>query len=111
MPDTPYNDALDVLATALKAGPAALAHQSGPAARTNFVDRLTTIAHRLDLGGHGGVQEVYEAASIIGRLQKGRNGQKGATTRKYAARTPSVNDRRTRSRVMQRATMRVCAAA
>ena len=77
MPDTPYNDALDVLATALKAGPAALAHQSGPAARTNFVDRLTTIAHRLDLGGHGGVQEVYEAASIIGRLQKGPKRPKG----------------------------------
>lgn len=35
----------------------------------------------------------------------------GAMTRKYAARTPDVNDRRTRGRVMQRATMRVCVAA
>ena len=31
----------------------------------------------LTSGGHGGVQEVYEAASIIGRLQKGPKRPRG----------------------------------
>ncbi|WP_394443470.1 hypothetical protein ACGGKE_18730 (plasmid) [Sphingobium naphthae] len=70
MSDSPHQEALKTLGDALKAGPKALARSTGIAARTNFVDRLATLAHRLDVGGHGGANEVYEAASIIARMQR-----------------------------------------
>ena len=70
MSDSPYHEALKTLGDALKAGPKALARSTGAAARTNFVDRLTTLAHQLDVGGHGGAKEVHEAASIIARMQQ-----------------------------------------
>jgi hypothetical protein len=68
--DSPHHEALKTLGDALKAGPKALARSTGIAARTNFVDRLTTLAHRLDVGGYGGANEVFEAASIIARMKQ-----------------------------------------
>jgi hypothetical protein len=74
--DSPHHEALKTLGDALKAGPKALARSTGAAGRTNFVDRLTTLAHQLDIGGHGGAKEVYEAASIIARMQRNQEDAK-----------------------------------
>ena len=76
MSDSPHHEALKTLGDALKAGPKALARSTGAAGRTNFVDRLTTLAHQLDIGGHGGAKEGYEAASIIARMQRNQEDAK-----------------------------------
>lgn len=77
MADSSLDEAIDALAAALKAGPHALARRTGPAASTNFVDRLTTIAHRLEVARSKGSLEVHRAAAIIAGLQRERGEGRG----------------------------------